>query len=326
MVLTVRGVLRAAVAVMALAFVAYLGAVKRGFVGPRPEFLGGVATIVLVLGVAWTGAAALAARRGPRRVAAIGEALLAAGISLVAAGGLANWAFGMQGLVVLFERQPHAVHGPADLEAFSGGPLADAGALDFTLALARLRFAPAGKDGFKALSELKLLDATGEERALSVQVGRAAVHRDLVLHQGAFGFSPHLVVAAGGQKVFDEFVPFRTVVDGRGGVGFVGDLEVPAAKLAIRGRITLEDLDDEMRGHPTLELELREGEGPVQGITLKPGEVADLGRRVRVGFTGLSRWAEIDLSHRTYPVPILAGAALFVIGALLWPLGAWRRP
>ncbi|HET9554257.1 MAG TPA: hypothetical protein VFP50_14915, partial [Anaeromyxobacteraceae bacterium] len=250
-------------------------------------------------------------------------ALVAAGLTAMAAGGLANWAYGMQGFVLLHERQPVRL-GPATLESFTCGPLADLRELDLTLALARLRFRAAGREGFKPRSELRLLDAAGEEEGLAVEVGRAAAHRDLWLHQGAFGFSPHLVVAAGGKAVLDEYVPFRTVVDGKGGVAFAGELTVAAARLALRGTITLDDLDDEMRGHPTLELELSEGGGPPRRVALKPGEMADLEGRLRVGFTGLRRWAEIDVSRRTYRAPVLAGGALLALGALTWGLAAWR--
>ena len=39
----------------------------------------------------------------------------------------------------------------------------------------------------------------------------------------------------------------------------------------------------------------------------------------------LRRWSEVDFARRTHPLPILVGAALSALGALLWPIAAWRR-
>ena len=91
-----------------------------------------------------------------------------------------------------------------------------------------------------------------------------------------------------------------------------------------RGALTLEDLDDDMKGHPTLEL-VAERDGAVVGKgTLRPGAFAELSDGTRVAFSGLRRWSEIDFSRRRYPLPMLAGAALLVLGLLVWPLAAWR--
>ena len=44
----------------------------------------------------------------------------------------------------------------------------------------------------------------------------------------------------------------------------------------------------------------------------------------RIGFAGLEKWSEVDVSRRTYGGAVLAGAALALAGAVLWPIAAWR--
>ena len=62
-------------------------------------------------------------------------------------------------------------------------------------------------------------------------------------------------------------------------------------------------------------------DGQVLGAgKLRPGEFADLEGGYRVGFAGLKKWAEIDISRRNYPGPILWGAGVAAAGVLVWLL------
>ncbi len=134
-----------------------------------------------------------------------------------------------------------------------------------------------------------------------------------------------MVVLKGKETILDTFVPFRTIREGPDGIAFVGEFEIAREKLLVRGAVTLENLNDDMKGHPKLEVSVARAGAAIGEGTLAPGNFADLGDGYRIGFAGLRRWAEIDFSRRTYAAPILAGLVLFLAGAMLWPLAAWRR-
>ena len=53
---------------------------------------------------------------------------------------------------------------------------------------------------------------------------------------------------------------------------------------------------------------------------------ADLDGGYRVGFSGLKNWAEIDISRRNYPGPILWGGAMALAGAVVWIAALFVRP
>jgi hypothetical protein len=320
-----RLALRGAVGVLSSASVSYLVAVKLDAVQPRPAVLGGLVAVIFCLSIAWAAVALARLAGGEGRVAAVGEALVAAGLMAVAAGGLANWAFGMQGFVVLFERQPVRLNGAGPIGAFTKGPLADLRELELTIALSRLHFEPQGPSGFRAVSGLRILDAKGDEVGVTVERSRAAARGNLVFRQGSFGFAPRISVYAGDRLVRDAWVPFRTIRQGPDGIAFLGDFEVPAEKLRVQAALRLDSLNEDMKGHPVLELNVEQEGKSLGGGLLKPGFNADLEGGLRVVFGGLQRWSEIDLSRRTYPRPILAGLILLAAGAVIWPLAAWRR-
>jgi hypothetical protein len=320
-----RRALRLATAALLIAAAGYLLAFKRGWVEPRAVLFASLAGAAS-LGLA--GVLVAAARelvRGRRRVAVLAEALAAGGLLAVALGGFAHWSFSMQGFVVAAEREPVRLARTGDILAFTTGPLADRRELNLTIGLARLELRSAGPDGFEVVSRLRVLDDAGEEVALSVSRRQPAPYRTLVFRQGAFGFAPRVVVVRDGRTLLDAFVPFRTVREGPDGVSFVGDFEIATEKLRFRGAVTLEDLNDDMKGHPRLELAVERDGAAVGKGTLRPGESASLSDGSRVAFSGLRRWSEIDFSRRTYPVPMLGGLAASLLGFLLWPLASWRR-
>jgi hypothetical protein len=146
-----------------------------------------------------------------------------------------------------------------------------------------------------------------------------------MFRQGAFGFAPRVVVLQGDRVALDEDVPFRTVREGPQGIAFVRDFEIEKEKLTVRAVLTLEDLNDEMKGHPRLEMRVERDGKPFAVGTLKPGEFAAAPEDYRLGFAGLKRWSEIDFSRRTYDLPVRIALGVMVAGLLLWPVAAWRR-
>ena len=108
-----------------------------------------------------------------------------------------------------------------------------------------------------------------------------------------------------------------TQLQGGTGISFEQSFTVAEHGLEVRGTVLLESLDEAMRGHPTLALELKH-EGEVVGAgTLLPGHFADLEGGYRLGFAGMKMWQEIDISRRNYPEPMLIGAVIAALGALL---------
>lgn len=318
-------VVRLATGVLFAASWTYLAGFRGGWAGARPEVLAALVAALCLSAAAMLTLALRAAAAGPRRLSSTAEAMAALGLLLAAGGGFVNWARDVQGAVVLFERQPVRLADSASLEASSRGPLADARDLDVTVALARLELEPAGAaGGFRAVSRLRFLDATGEEEGLTVARGAVARRGALVLRQGAFGFAPRILVARGGQTLLDTHVPFRSVREGEEGISFLGSFEIERERLTFQAALTLQELSDEMKGHPRLEIAvLRDGQALGRG-TLAPGEVAEV-EGLRIGFYGLQRWSEIDFSRVTHRWPVLAGAALLGLGLLAWPVAAWRR-
>jgi hypothetical protein len=322
--LRVRLVLRGAAGALFLAAASYLLMVKADVIQPRPALLASIVVGLLCVAVAW--GVAIAASPGSRTgtASAIGEGFVALGMALVAVGGLANWALAMQGFVVLFERQPVQLGRGAALGAFTHGPLADLGELELTLALARLRFEPHGPGGFRAVSALRILDTNNVESSATVERSRPAERGSIFFRQGSFGFAPRISVYAGRTLLRDEWAPLRTIREGPDGIGFTGVVELPEHGLLLRVALQLDSLNEEMKGHPVLELTVQREGKPIGGGTLKPGFSADLEGGYRVVFGGLKRWSEIDITRRSYPLPILLGLSLMLAGALLWPLAAWR--
>jgi hypothetical protein len=318
-------------ALLVASWVALLVATKVGWIPSRPSWLAviagaaGVALAVVIVG----GVRRLI--RGPRRGAALAECLVAGGFLVAMGGGLVNWARGYQGFVAVGEKEPVRLAETARLDAFHAGPLANRKELELTLALARLRLEAAGTGGFTPVSRLKILDKKGEEVGLDVSFAKAATYRTIFFRQGAFGFAPRIVLRKGMRPVpvLDTEVPFRTVREGADGIAFTADFEISAERLLVHAALTLEDLNDDMKGHPRLEVEVERIPDPIGGSLgrgkLKPGEFAQLEDGYELGFVGLQRWSEIDFARRPQPLPMFAGIGLAALGLVLWPIAAWRR-
>ncbi len=320
-----RSILRYASTLLLAGAVGYLASMKLGWVAVRPAVLAGAvaATVVAASALCIVSLAVAARQPGRARAVAIAEAVGAAGVVAIGVGGLANWALGLQGAVVVWERDPVRLSRVDELTAFDPGPLANLRELDLTFALARLRLDPVGVDGFQPVSHLRVLDG-GEEHGIAVERGKAARVRNLFFRQGAFGFAPRIVLVKDGRRILDAYVPFRSLRQGRDGISFTGEFDVVAERLSFRGAVMLQDLNDDMKGHPRLELAAdRQGRSLGAG-ELSPGESASLGDGYRVTFAGVQRWSEIDFSRRTYRVPILAGLSA-VLCAVLLAVGARLR-
>ncbi len=116
-------------------------------------------------------------------------------------------------------------------------------------------------------------------------------------------------------------MPFTSRRDGPRGISFEGLFTVASHDLEIRGSVLLDSLNSAMRGHPALGMTVRQGREVVGGGSLNPGHVAQLNNGMTLTFAGLKKWAEIDISRRNYPGPILAGGGAVVLGVLLSLLG-----
>jgi hypothetical protein len=134
------------------------------------------------------------------------------------------------------------------------------------------------------------------------------------------------VITKSGEAVFDRHVPFTTVArdDGRT-LSFDGALTIEKERLAVRGAISLDSLDDELRGHPRLGLRVERDGRPFGEGELEVGHFAKLQDGYAIGFAGMKKWSEIDISRRNYPEPILAGAGLMLAGLVVWPFTRGAR-
>jgi hypothetical protein len=278
------------------------------------------ALVVVLLGRFVSVSRALWLGAGPR--SAISAQLLLLGGLLVALGaGFANWAFGLQGFVVLHEGETIPLHGGSHLQQFDTGPLASLEEMDLVVTLVELELVPEGGEAFHPRSILRV-GRTGEEPIrLAVSTRAAAVSRDLRFYQGAFGFAPRIVITRDDRAVFDRVVPFTTERRGDSGVSFDGHFTVEKEGLELRGAV---HLAEGLRGHASLNAELTHDGTPLGRGSLRPGHFAELRDGYRLGFAGLKKWSEIDVSRRHFGGLVRLGAGLALLGGVAWPLAWWR--
>lgn len=290
-----------------LASAVYLWAFRSEIVVARPSIM---ASLVLCTAVLSLGTFFLAIRA---RTAA--TALFAAGVVLVSAGGLANWTLSLQGMVILNELEAVPLTGGSHLQRIEAGALSRADEIDLTLQLERVELLPV-EGGFVASSRLRILERGQQPEIVTVSRGDSAAFRSLRFHQGAFGFSPRIVITRHGETLFDRHVPFTTRArDGRQ-LAYVGRFEVEAHDLQVSGALDLRSLDERMRGHERVGLTLHSSGKVIGSGELDMGHFARLSDGYAIGFAGLRKWSEIDLSRRNYPAPIFAGVALWAAGAI----------
>jgi hypothetical protein len=310
---------------LGLAF-ADLAALKTGIISHAPAGLAAIFGATLVAFLARIAQVSWDLGRARRTLGGgIPELVLLAGFVAVVVGGMTNWLLGLQGAVILSEGETVRLHRGAELQVFEAGPLARLDEMKMVVTLDELELIPAGPDAFYPLSRLRVRRRDDEPLSLEVTPRAWARAGTLRFHQGAFGFAPRIVVLEGERAVFDGVVPFTTERRGRDGISLEGEVPGPAEGLQIRGAVDLATLDDGMRGHATLVLAVTRGDRLLGRGSLVPGRFADIEDGYRIGFAGLEKWSEIDISRRNYREVVLAGAAVALAGTLLWPLARKRK-
>jgi len=292
----------------------------------HPTWVLGALVGVTLLGVALRslGLARRILREPTRRGVRSAELILLAGVLVALSAGFANWLFSVQGFMVLREGEAVPLHSGSHLQGFEQGPLARLEEMNLVLGLVEVELIAHGSGGFFPQSLLELRRPEGDPARLTVSRLETATSGNLRFFQGAFGFAPRIVILREEETLFDRVVPFTTERTGPSGVSFEGSFEVVEAGLRADGRVDLASLDPAMRGHATLHLTLRHGDRLLGRGSLLPGRFADIEQGYRVGFAGLEKWSEIDISRRHYGTFVLVGGAVSLIGGVLWLLAAWR--
>jgi hypothetical protein len=310
---------------MAGAGVAFVIAASRAGIFPlRSDVVALLGTICGVAAAAWAALASVRlVQEREGRIARGGEILALAGVAVVAAAGLANWALDFRGLLLLTEGEELPLANLRHYRAVAAGPLGNPGPGDAVVRLQRVELvrAPAG---LAPRSRLFFTPRRGEPfRELVVEQARAARAGALTLHQGAFGFVPRVVVQREGQTIHDAYVPMGARRDAARGVSHEGTLTLEDG-VVLTFAIDLSQLDEEMKGHPVLGVELRRGQEILGRGELLPGHGATMRDGWHVGFGGLKRWSEIDVSRGSFRGTALAGMVIAVVGAAVW-IGARVR-
>jgi hypothetical protein len=306
-----------------LAAVADWLALRTRLLSHPPWVLAVLAALLLLALLGSFGTAAWTLRAGwPAHALAGGARLVFLGGLLLALGaGFVNWALGLQGFVVLHEGETIPLHRGSHLQHFDAGPLASLQEMDLVVTLVELELVPEGGDSFHPRSLLQVARAGEEPDRVEVSPRTAARSGPLRFYQGAFGFAPRIVITRGEETVFDRVVPFTTERHGESGVSFHGHLTVEKEGLELRGAVRLAE---GLRGHATLDAALTHDGTPLGRGTLEPGHFAELADGYRLGFVGLRKWSEIDVSRRHFGDLVRLGAGLALLGGVSWPLARWR--
>jgi hypothetical protein len=297
---------------------------RRGYAPNPPSILAVLVAATVVAFIACLAQIALRVRaRLLRPGPGFAEACLVAGVLVALVAGSVNWLLSLQGFVILHEGESVALEGGTQLQVFEAGPMARLEEMELFLALDEVELASTGDGGFYPASNLVLRRGGGEPRRLRIDPENAAADGNLRFYQGAFGFAPHIVIVQSERTVFERVVPFMTRLHGPGGISFSGRFSVESDDLEVEGAVELSSLDDALRGHATLTLRVARQGAPLGRGNLALGHFAELEQDYQVGFAGLERWSEIDVSRRNYREAILAGGILAVLGALAWPVAWW---
>jgi len=314
------------VLVLALACVALLATFRANLLATRPELLGALAgtlAIALIVEAVWV--AVRTRKKAIRPVTAAGRILLILGVLAALTGGTINWLLSLQGYVILIEGETTRLGKGGQLEGLETGPLGDPSELEADLALAEVELETTDGIAFNPVSRVETR-APGESISLqTLGGGRIGEIGSLRLRQGAFGYAPRLIVLHEERTLFDRVVPFTTRRDGQQGTSFSGEIHLNEAGLELSGEVLLSSLDERLKGHPTLRLNVRHDSTDLGTGHLRPGQFASLDDGYRVGFAGLKKWSEIDVARRNYREPILVGFAIAAVSLILWPLAVWRR-
>jgi len=249
------------------------------------------------------------------------ELLAVAGALVTLGAGTANWLLGLQGYAILSEGDSVRLREGARLQAFESGPLARIDEMDVVMTLDALDLVDRGGSRFDPTSRLRVWRSHDAFDRLDVSPRFPGSSGPLRFHQGAFGFAPRITIVRDDERhreVFDRVVPFLTERVGPDGLAFHGEFSIAAEEMHVVGRVDLDSMDEALRGHATLWIDVvREGR-PLGGGPLLPGHFAEIDEGYRVGFTDLDRWSEIVVSRRNYAGWMIAGAVTTALGWLLW--------
>jgi hypothetical protein len=247
------------------------------------------------------------------------------GLLMVAGGGMANWLFSLQGAVIVTEGDEVPLLSGTHLQEFEEGPLSNPSEMHLFLRVDRVKLQAGEGGGIAPTSHLRLTHADGTARQLELSPGQAASEATLRFHQGAFGYSPRIVIIKDDKTLFDRVVPFTTRKLEARSVVFEGEVRVEEHDLQVRGALNLDTLDPDMRGHPNLTLEVSGAGKDLGSGRLTLGHFAELADGYRVGFAGLHMWTEVVLSRQTYTEPMVAGMVVALVGGLFWLAAGIRR-
>lgn len=253
----------------------------------------------------------------------LAEGCLIIGVLVALAAGTVNWLLSLQGFVILHEGESVALEGGSQLQVFEAGPMARLAEMKLSLSLEQVELSATQNGGFYPVSHLVLRRAGGEPSRLLIDPQTSAADGNLRFYQGAFGFAPRIVILDPERTVFDRVVPFVTRLHDSAGISFSGNFSVASDDLEVEGHVELSSLDEALRGHATLVLRVARQGTPLGRGSLLPGHFADLEQGYRIGFAGLERWSEIDVSRRNYREVVMIGGILAALGAVAWPI-AWR--
>jgi hypothetical protein len=197
--------------------------------------------------------------------------------------------------------------------------------MDVALLLEELELVAAGSGNFFPRSHVLVTHSEDVPVMLTLDRNSAGTTGSLRFFQGAFGFAPRIVILKNDEELFDRVVPFTTRIREQAGISFTGTFTVEEEQLHVDGTVDLDSLDEGMRGHATLTLSVARAGRMLGRGRLIPGHFAEIDEGYRIGFAGLEKWSEIDVSRRHYGGAVLAGAIVALAGAVLWPVAGWRR-
>ena len=315
----------AALVLLALSLLYFLG-LKLGWLPPSGLVLACASVMFglwLVVELIWATILLLRRRLGIGLFLA--RALLFSGVLLVLGGGLANWAYRLRGFVVMTEGDTALLSHGNYVQEFEAGWLSDPKEMRLSLSLKKVQLNATPSGVFVPASELILQRPGTASRAFELSPAQRFEDGTLRFHHGAFGYAPRIVITKGKETIFDKTVPFISVPD-TGKLSFVREFIIEKHQLHVRGEVVLDSLDEEARGHPRLALSVERNGARLGSGVLTLGRFAGLAEDYRIGFAGLLKWAEVDISRRNYPRPMFAGIAMMGVGLLLWAAGlVWHR-
>ncbi len=283
---------------------------RRGVLPSNPTLFAALAAIVLLI----TLIVLAAAIRG-RSIAMM---LFSVGLLLVYGGGMANYLFSLQGYTILSELEAIRLAEGRELQQFDAGPLSNVEEMDVTLQLEKVALIRSG-NGFVPQTRLRIIRKGQTANVVTLGESKGATDGTLRFMQGAFGFAPRIVITRDGQAIFDRTIPFTTRRVAGDRVSFEETFAIGSENMTVRGALDLASLDDELRGHARLGVVVTRAGQELGRGELTMGHFAQLRDGSYIGYAGLKRWAEIDVNRRNYRGPVVAGAVLVALSALVAP-------